>query len=555
MSAEKPKKRKYNHWTKFVSEITLDAEIQKAERSRRMALRFQPIAIFAPLGAILMLAQAQAPKSMHNSTNSVQRQAVQLLDEASAQAGTLQPSSQAGLFFVIGKTYAVIDRAKSRAAYEAAYQNFQASIAADGDKGGIMGFMGGDLIMATVEAAPMAVEHSLPPDQPLRDIALECLVRRYAHQKSWNRAIELLGTMESDERMTSPVRDLLAALSRQDDRDRVFRLVLDAYTQTTHRQVGTGSPDDLGTLLLRYWRKLSPGLVQQAIDELLKQSKDGDGIVMKSPRGTVTFSSYQFRLFQILPVLKTIDPDRANQLLKDETSTAALLATYPEGQLSVDSSLKDTNNAANQLSHVSYSYVHGPISVSSAPARMDLERTADEFIATANKYPDSAIANASRISDSMLRIRVLVEIAQAIATIGPAAAKRALYEALKSPSDQDEGWHVWKEATEVAVQLKDAELAGATLKAGLKAARRVYDDDSNHDNPNEALKLYWPSVRAYRELLTLQFRISPDQALATVTDLPDVEVVSLEKVMLAAAMLNVSLPETSPMVAKKQSSF
>ena len=520
-----------------------------------MALRFQPIAIFAPLGAILMLAQAQAPKSRHNSTSNVQRQAVQLLDEASAQVGTLQPSSQAGLFFVIGKTYAVIDRAKSRAAYEAAYQNFQASIAADGDKGGIMGFMGGDLIMATVEAAPMAVEQSLPPDQPLRDIALECLVRRYAQQKSWNRAIELLGTMESDEKMTSPARDLLAALSRQEDRDRVFTLVLDAYTQTTHRQVGTGSPDDLGTLLVRYWRKLSPGLVQQAIDELLKQSKDGDSIVMKSPRGTVTFSSYQFRLFQILPTLKAIDPDRANQLLKDETSTAALLATYPEGQLSVDSSLKDTNNTANQLSHVSYSYVHGPISASSATARMDLERTADEFIAGANKDPDSAIANASRISDPMLRIRVLVEMAQAIATIGPVAAKRALYEALKSPSDQDQGWRVWKEATEVAVQLKDAELAGATLKAGLKAARRVYDDDSNHDNPNEALKLYWPSVRAYRELLTLQFRISPDQALAAVTDLPDEEVVCLEKVMLAAAILNVSLPETSPMVAKKRSSF
>jgi hypothetical protein len=30
---------------------------------------------------------------------------------------------------------------------------------------------------------------------------------------------------------------------------------------------------------------------------------------------------------------------------------------------------------------------------------------------------------------------------------------------------------------------------------------------------------------------------------------------SLEKVMVAAAMLNASLPETSPMVAKKRSSF
>jgi hypothetical protein len=515
-------------------------------------LRFRRIAAFVPLASILVLAQPQEPKSTRSGSRSVPPQALQLLEEASAQAGALQPSSQAGLFFLIGRTYAAIDGAKARAAYEIAYQNMRASIAVDGDKSWIVGFMGPDLIMATVEAAPMTVEQSLP-DKPLRDIALEWLVKRYAQQKNWNRAIELLSMMESDAAMTPAARDLLAALPRQVDRDRVFMLVLNAYTQVSHRQVGTGSPDDLGTLMLRYWRKLSAGLVQQAIDELLKQSKDGDSIVMKSPQGTVTFSSYQFRLSQILPVLKAIDPDRANQLLKEEADTVALFVRYPQGQLSADSSLRD-NAGDNPSSQVSYSYVHESTAASSVAARMDVERTTDDFIASANKDSDSAIANASRISDPVLRIRVLVGIAQTIATKQPSPAKRALHEALKSPPDQDKGWRLWKDATEVALQLKDEGLASATLNEGLKAARRVYDDDSDHDNPNEALRLYWPSVFAYRELLALQLRISPDQALAAVRNLPDEEVVALEKVMLAAAMLNASLPETSPMVAKKHDS-
>jgi len=37
-----------------------------------------------------------------------------------------------------------------------------------------------------------------------------------------------------------------------------------------------------------------------------------------------------------------------------------------------------------------------------------------------------------------------------------------------------------------------------------------------------------------------------------VRNLPDQEVAALEKVMLAAAMLNAPLPDTSPMVAKKR---
>lgn len=103
----------------------------------------------------------------------------------------------------------------------------------------------------------------------------------------------------------------------------------------------------------------------------------------------------------------------------------------------------------------------------------------------------------------------------------------------------------------MAIQLNDPEIADAAVRYGLKAARRLYDEDANSDNPNEALKPYWPSVRAYRELIAVQVKVSPVAAVATVRNLPDLEVSASEEVMLAADMLKAPLPETSPMVANR----
>ena len=480
--------------------------------------------------------------------DSPRAQAIQLLEEASALGGSLPPDSQAGLYFALGRTYASFDKAKAKEAYEIAYQNMRAGIASQTAHPELVGFLAGDLIMSTVEIAPQTVEQSLP-DGWFRDLALGSLIKQYAQQKQWNRAIELLLMMESDGEMTYPARDLLMVLSRQDDRDRVFTAVLIAYSKTKHRQVGTGAPEDLGTLVVRFWRKLSPALVHQAIDELLKQAKDGDSIVMKSPQGTVTFTSYQFRLFQVFSALKAIDPEEADALVKDEKETAALMAKYPQGQLSADPSLRDTPLKDGEQRQTTYMYVRDAGAVAPAAARMDDDRAVENLIASTSNDLDSAIANAARLPDR-LRLRALVGIAQAAALQRASAAKSALREALKLEQDRD--WRVWKQAAEIAIQIHELDLADAALKAGMKAARRSYNEDSDSDNPNIALKLYWPSVRAYRELIAVQAKVSPNAALATVRGLPDEEVSALEKVMLAAAELHAPFPETSPMVAKKR---
>src|SRR2546430_12708327 len=83
-------------------------------------------------------------------------------------------------------------------------------------------------------------------------------------------------------------------------------------------------------------------LVREAIDELLKQARGGDSIVMNSSHATTTFTAYQFRLFQLMPALKPIDPLHLAALMKEEPQTSELLTKYPQGQQSVDPWLRDT---------------------------------------------------------------------------------------------------------------------------------------------------------------------------------------------------------------------
>lgn len=475
-------------------------------------------------------------------------QALRLLDEAKVEAGTLEPASAAGLFLVIGQAYTPVDKKKAKEALEIAYQNMRAAMEQSPD---LVGFMAPDLISATVEAAPDTVEQNLPPEK-FRDSALAALVLHHLrYDKDLNRALELFFMMQTDEAMTYPARDLLMRIppDRRYDRDRVFGAVLNAYSQKHHRQVGTGSPEDLGTLIVRFWRDLSPSPVRDAIDELLKQAKTGDAIVMNSPQGTTTFTAYQFRLFQVLPAMKAIDPIHAEALLRDESQTAELLSKYPQGQQSLDPWLRDTPMKDGEKQETTYAYVRNPSTVPGLANRMEYNRTMEAFSAAAEQDAASAIANATRIPDPATRLRVLVGIARKCQSGNPAAAKNAVREALKSPPENRDTATL-KDAAEIAIRLNDFNTARAAVSAGLKAARRIYNDDSDSDAPNMALKSYWPSVQAYRDLIAVQGKISPDEALETVKNLVDPEVEALEKAMLAATWLNAKLSDTSPMVAK-----
>src|SRR5262249_15492028 len=129
----------------------------------------------------------------------------------------------------------------------------------------------------------------------------------------YDRALVVLKELPSDDR---------------NDRDRIFAQALSIYRERHRRP--TAGMEDLGTIIVRFWRDLSPGLVLEGINELLDSAREesvGEShleISVNSRSSIQSFGSlYEYRLFQLLPVLRTLDPAGADKLVSENPQLEA----------------------------------------------------------------------------------------------------------------------------------------------------------------------------------------------------------------------------------------
>ena len=107
-------------------------------------------------------------------------------------------------------------------------------------------------------------------------------------------------------------------------------------------------------------------------------------------------------------------------------------------------------------------------------------------------------------------------------------------------------------AGEVYLLMDEKDDAKKVVEQGLKAADKMFRQDSEGDDPNQALKAYWPSTDAYRGMLRLAARISPVWAVSLLKDLPDNDVKVVAETALAAAWLDVPAGATIVMTSNKK---
>ncbi len=102
--------------------------------------------------------------------------------------------------------------------------------------------------------------------------------------------------------------------------------------------------------------------------------------------------------------------------------------------------------------------------------------------------------------------------------------------------------------------MKDNNGAQKAIDAAPTGIEDVYDDDRNPDDPNEALKLYWPSTHLWSDFVDLQARIDVNRAIEMIQGIRDEEIRAIEQVMFASSLLHVPLWRgTSPLVARRSS--
>jgi hypothetical protein len=462
-----------------------------------------------------------------------EQRAFDLLRQASAQASTFDGPMRPTVLFFIGQAYAKKDPKLSKEAILSAYE---ASKEFDPHQVGTQRIRM-EIMSAAQKLAPEKVEQGLLEDPQLRDSVIEGAIDRKLKDKDYEGAIERLRAMTTEPRLSQAAQKIMAALPPDAgmERNTVFASVVTRY-QSGAVQDFTGGVFDSSELLRQYWKQVRPQLVDEMITELLRQAEDSDAdsdrpriqvTAFINGQGLAFDTKYKLRLFQLIPVLRKIDPSRAERLLRDNPVLQPAFKQFPDGI------------SGDDVESVSYTMSIAPRPGTSAT----IDHVAERIVADATKHPNDAIATAQQMRSIPERIVTLLDIAEACLTTCETAAKTATDYAVDAADDTDaEMWPLsMPRAARIYLKLKDLKAAEKALEKGAASARRLYDEDSNAEDPNLALKLYWPSTMMWQEVVVEQEKVSPQLALTTIKEISDPEIQALARVWVASSILGVDV--------------
>ena len=500
----------------------------------------------------------------------------EMLERAEASALGMERGMRAYALLQVAHAYATEDKKK---AIELLDDALAATKAMDANESESRDRLQTQILQAMVPLAPNRADELLPQIEPAaRGPVLSSLLSYYQKNNDWDRAIAMVYRIAPDQEVPyDAVGRIMAALpeERSTDRQQLFATALNSYknhpSQRGRMMFGGG---DFSSLILTQWKKVSRESVLDGIHTVLEQTKQQaqssnsgapqpTSVSMVSGSGAVQFGSrYEFRLFQLLPVLKQVDPSEADKLVKESQAVQGMMDKYPDGFNSFgppNSSVPGRGNPSPMGNMMSMS-VGGPPSGGGGgraggaglPSPMLMQQVA-KIVQDAQKHPEDALANAGAIPDKQMRVQAFMGVAQVTAKANTSVTKQALEKALDGVGELDPAQQVntVNSAANLYLEIEDTDAAKKTVEKGVKIADVVYKQDTNADDPNKALKAYWPSAEAYRSLLRVAAKISPAWAMELLKDVSDPEMKGMCQIALAQAWLDVSSGPRTIMTTNK----
>jgi len=390
------------------------------------------------------------------------------------------------------------------------------------------------------------------------------LFRRYLHKKAFDQARDLLGQMADDNDYFpyGSATELMDALppERSKDRITIFSQALDSYRQHTDEKYPV--PEDLATMVLRIWQDLPPSLVLVAVDQIFDRAKDADAkradegqqnipVGISANKGDAYFSStYQFRLYELMPVLEQLDKDRAESLTRDNSEIHAALERYPQGLASINA-LPDQSSGRRGPAILSI----GTVDTTQAAAEEmlhEVSRRQSRVLSEAEKDPKQALSDAMGLPLSLEsgfspRASTLSSLARIVASKNPDLSKTALGEIRKiaenTPAHNQAG--ILAELPELYLRPGDQDAARSSLNELVKIAVKLYSRDSDSDDPNQAFKAMWPSADLWRHCVQVAAKLAPSAAEEIIEEVPDADIKAFERITFANALLGADTPPIS----------
>jgi hypothetical protein len=404
------------------------------------------------------------------------------------------------------------------------------------------------ILQAMVPLEPARADELLTQLDPAgRETVLKALLSYYRESKQNEHAMEMVYRISAEQEFpygagAEMMREMPA--EKQGELQQMFVMALASYRQHKHPGMTFGS-GDFAAMITGFYKQLSPDLVKEAIFEVLKQAEtppeEGpEPVSIASAQGSVAMGSmYEYRLFQLLPALRAVDANEAERLLKQNREVAGMLEKYPQGAGQLDSQAGGGPRAGGGAMMMVGAGGPGPRG-GGGPGmdRIQMERM-QRIAADAEAHPQDALANVATLTSPEMKTQALERIARVTWKKNPSVAKSALKQLVETLPQMELQQQILpaQQAAALYLAMGEAGEARKAIEKGLESAAKLYKQDTDAEDPNKALKAYWPSTAAYVGMLRTAAEMSPDWALEQLKEVPDDELRALAQIGMASALL------------------
>ena len=485
---------------------------------------------------------------------------IELLKIAEAEAAALDGEMRAWMFWQIGIGYQTTDRAKALELFETAFISTRTvreeSSAKKPIADALARFTGrpllspalrlqADIARSIVLLDPKRSDQLLQQVDPaVRAAVLESVLAHQEKEQQFDQALETLNRITAHDEMPYEGAMRLMDTLKPEQSGELMRLFIAALASYHDHPPHSQVRDIFPIMLFRYWNRLPKEVAREATDEILKQAVAADvngSYGVSSEKGTATLGSlYQYRLFQLMPVLRQLDPAAADKYMEK----------YPALSNSVTNASASTASSDGGASfHPSSGYRTVMTSMAEMPAAKKAAAKMD------SGHADEAMSEAASIVDLNLRAQVYEYIARVASRKQGGIAGEAIKSMLEAAETLQprDAFPYYVSAAEIYLQMNDPEAAKKSIESGFVVANKLYQADSDQDDPNTALKAFWPSTNAYCAMLRQAARISDTWAIALLKDIKDPEIKVATETALAGGLLNAPLGPSTIMTTKKNS--
>lgn len=481
----------------------------------------------------------------------------QILESAESQARGLEAPMRSYSLLQIAAAFAASDPEKARGLLQDA---FSASLAIQDDPF-TRDFLQQDIFRMLLPVSQADVEERLTQAEPrARRQASDSIIERYVEKKQFDKAIDLVQQVSSLDEFPYPAAGrLLEKLPPEMNAEKqtLFASAIASYRAHEHSAGATVGNGTFTDMVMRFGESVPPKLALAAIDEILSQARKSDdksAVTVGGSGGSATFNSnYDYQLFVLLPLLEKLDESGAKKLVEENAALKSAIIRFPNGMESVSPTVaadSDKDGRPPRRGGTSFSTSNsGSKANSDEVVRQEMQRRADLILKEAETDPTQAIAQASALTLTIApwipspRATTLEAIARMHMKKQPATARQALAELRKAVKDlapRDQMSFI-SAIADIYLQMDDKEKAEDVVTDGLSVAALLLESDLNPDNPNKALKAWWPSADAYRRMIEIETKISHPGTAKLLESIKDPDLHTVESVMFARSLLGMPL--------------